>query len=142
MTWPAYKPDPADTKAPPVRRPFARLRVEQKTMVALVSDRPDGPALPTTRVRVRGSRTLRTIVAEEHAAFDRRFVTHCKLSHERSLPSRSLAQMVAARGLPFALDPAVFKARFYRRDELEAAVAALAIRHRPTAASRRAVVER
>lgn len=118
------------------------LCVKQKTMVALVSDRPGGPALPTTRVTVRGSRTWRTIVTAELAAFDRRFVTPCKLAHELGLPSRSLTQRVAALGLPFALDPAVFKARFYRRDQLEAAVAALAIRHRPTAASRRAAVER
>ena len=69
-------------------------------------------------------------------------LTPCKLAHELGLPSRSLTQRVAALGLPFALDPAVFKARFYRRDQLEAAVAALAIRHRPTAAARRVLVER
>jgi hypothetical protein len=118
------------------------LCVKQKTMVALVSDRPGGPALSTTRVTVRGSRSLRAIAVEELAAFDRRFVTPCKLAHERGLPSRSLTQRIAALSLPCALDPAVFKARFYRRDQIEAAVAALAIKHRPTAASRRAVVER
>lgn len=118
------------------------LCVKQKTMIALVSDRPGGPTLPTTRVTVRGSRTLRAIAADELAAFDRRFVTPCKLAYERGLPSRSLTQRVATLGLPFALDPAVFKARFYRRDQLVAAVAALAIKHRSTAASRRAVVER
>ena len=118
------------------------LCVKQKTMAALVSDRPGGPTLPTTRVTVRGSRTWRTITTAELAAFDRRFVTPCKLAHELGLPSRSLTQRVAALGLPCALDPAVFKARFYRRDQLEAAVAALAIRHRRTVASRRALVER
>jgi hypothetical protein len=118
------------------------LCVKQKTMVALVSDRPGGPALPTTRLTVRGSRTWRAIAAEELAAFDRRFVTPCKLAHERGLPSRSLTQRVPALGLPFALDSGVFKARFYCRDQLEAGVAALAIKHRPTAASRRALVER
>jgi hypothetical protein len=120
----------------------AWLCVKQKTMVALVGNRPGGPALPTTRVTVRGSRTWRTITTAELAAFDRHFVTPCKLAHELGLTSRSLTQRIAALGLPCALDPAVFKARFHHRDRLEAAVAALAIRHRPTAASRRAVVDR
>jgi hypothetical protein len=118
------------------------LCVKQKTMVALVADRPGGPVLPTTRVTVRGSRTLRAIAVAELAAFDRRFVTPCKLAHERGLPSRSLTQRVAALGLPHALDPEVFKARFHHRDQLEAAVASFAIKHQPSAASRRPLGER
>jgi hypothetical protein len=118
------------------------LCVKQKTMVALVADRPGGAVLPTTRVTVRGSRTLRAIAVAELAAFDRRFVTPCKLAHERGLPSRSLTQRVAALGLPHALDPEVFKARFHHRDELQAAVASFAIKHQPSAASRRPLRER
>jgi hypothetical protein len=68
--------------------------------------------------------------------------TPCNLAHEFGLASRSLTQRVAAPSLPCALAPAVFKARFDRRDHLKAAVAALAIRHWPTVASRRALVER
>jgi hypothetical protein len=113
------------------------LCVKQKSMVALVANRAGGAVVPTTRVTVRGTRTLRAIAVAELAAFDRRFVTPCKLAHERGLPSRSLTQRVAALGLPLALDPEVFKARFHHRDELEAAVEALAIKDRPSVASRR-----
>jgi hypothetical protein len=69
-------------------------------------------------------------------------LTPCNLAHEFGLPSRSLTQRVAALGLPCALAPAVFKARFDRRDHLKPAISALAIRHWPTVASRRALVER
>jgi hypothetical protein len=69
-------------------------------------------------------------------------LTPCNLTNEFGLPSRSLTQRVAAHGLACALAPVVFKARFDRRDHLKAAVAALAIRHWPTVASRRALVER
>ena len=69
-------------------------------------------------------------------------LTPCNLANEFCLPCRSLTQRVAALGLPCALAPAVFKARFDGRDHLKAVVAALVIRHWPTVASRRALVER
>lgn len=93
-----------------------KLRVSTPVLTALI----DGGYLPTSTVPNPVNRCpQRVVMAEDLTSFQQTYVSLTDIATDRGVYAATLKDELAASGIHPAFDPAVIRARFYRRADLD-----------------------